>query len=445
MFCALPAQTAPAAESAAIKQGDDFLNSDQLSEATAAFRAAVKENPKSSDARQRLGRTYALAHKLKDAADELTKALQLNPRNVNAHVDLGWVYGMQGAFNSSISEERAAVQLDPRNVDAYMNLGVALAHEGSFDAASEAFRSALSLDPENYSAIVNLASVQARNGKFAESIPLYRKAIAMDGRNVNAHIGLAGALGKVGDTDGEVKELQIAAALSPQNPSVRSKLGWALYHKHDWRGALLEGIVANSLQVKQGTSKFFGTLATLFAALFLIFGVIFTALFFGAKFIPLSGETVIKSFFLVFYKDKPGRFVVTDRRLLFLPETLSQWFGATRLSFEHVDIETFRGSSDLRGARLSLLCNNGMVYHFAMPALVLDPVLTELRKVRFGGEEFIEEMVVETEKASQLRLGIIKREKPKPAPEPVDRKEPEEEGTIITVVELPDEFKKPKR
>ena len=106
-----------------------------------------------------------------------------------------------------------------------------------------------------------------------------------------------------------------------------------------------------------------------------------------------------------------GRFVITSRRLVYLPEVLSEWLGATRLSFDYVDVERFHGTTALKGGKLSLLCTNGTVYHFAILTVVLEPMLEELRKITFGAEE---EMVEAT--ASQLAIEPIKINRAKAEP-----------------------------
>ena len=162
-------------------------------------------------------------------------------------------------------------------------------------------------------------------------------------------------------------------------------------------------------------------------------------MFTGSRFTPKSDETLQRSFFLVFYKDKPGRLVITSRRLVYVPEAFSQWFGATRLSFDNVDIDTFRGFTALQGGHLALLCTNGTVYHFAMPQLVLEPLLLELKKLKLIplNQELIgNEMDV---RASQTSMKVIVRDDMRLAPEPA--KEEESQGEVVTVVPLPDEFK----
>jgi hypothetical protein len=83
---------------------------------------------------------------------------------------------------------------------------------------------------------------------------------------------------------------------------------------------------------------------------------------------------VLRSFFLTFYKDQPGRFVVTDSRLVFVPEIFSQVFGATRVSIQRAQVESIQYLSTMGGGTVSILTKDQSVHQFRMPILVLDPL-----------------------------------------------------------------------
>ena len=83
---------------------------------------------------------------------------------------------------------------------------------------------------------------------------------------------------------------------------------------------------------------------------------------------------MIRSFFLTFYKDKPGRFVVTDQRLVFVPEAFSAWFGSTNVSIQRDQIESINYLSTVGGGTVSVLTRDQSVHQFRMPLLVLDPL-----------------------------------------------------------------------
>lgn len=378
---------APANAVKHIEQGDELLGKELTDKAIASYRKAIQLAPDDSRAYQRLGNAMAQAGKLDAAIEEERRAIQLNPTNALAHADLGWLLGMQKSYRAAIAEEKIAISLDPRMISAYMTLGLALASLGEYPQAIAAFERVIQLDPNNMTAYVNLAGVMGRKGDYAGSINIYRKAISLNKSYLPACLGLAAALGKIGDISGEITELKNAIALAPSNASAHGKLGWALSRKGDWRGSIREGMVANMLRVKSSWSQFVSALVTVWAGIFIVFGLIFLVLFSGSGFKPQMGEEVIKSFFLTFYKDKPGRFVITSRRLVFVPEAFSQWFGATRISIERDQIENIKRDSTGRGGNITVASRSGSVHQFTMPHLVLEPLMAELNKLKIASTE----------------------------------------------------------
>lgn len=384
-----------------IESGDRLMNADRTGAALVEYLKAQKRSPSDSLVCERVGKAYITMHKAKEALPHLQKAVALDPRNAAAHFDLGWVYGVLGDFRRSAYEENAAVLIDPKMTSAYIDLGVALGKLGNIGDAKSAFQAAIELDPTYGDAYSDLASLYAREKNYDKAIEYYRKAIQLDSSNVVARMGLGAALLKTGHKQEALAELKQASKMAPSNPDIRGRLGWLFYESGDWLQATIESSSANGLRMQQASGRFFGFLITAWAALFLFFGAIFAAIFYGAPFKPQPGEETVRSYFLVFYHEKPGRFVITNRRFVFVPEAFSQWFGATRLAIELDQIDSFQGSSTVRGGHLAVLCTNGGVYHFSMPTLVLEPLLQELKKIHIGSTLEIPTDVLER------KLGIV--------------------------------------
>lgn len=374
-----------------IDEGDKYLGADDLVKATAAYKRAAQVAPLNSSAHQRLGYAYSLQNILDDAEKEGRKAIELDKGNALAHANLGWVYGRQGKYRAAVAEERLAIALDPDLAIAHQTLGLALTSLGDYPSAVKEFERSIILDPDDLPSYLNLAAALGRKGDYAGSISVYRKAISLNRRSVVAHLGLGAALGKVGDKDGQLKEFQAAVALSPKSPITHGKLGWALSQKKDWRGALREGIITNILRLENSWSTFMKALITVWASVFLVSGAIFAFVFSGSRFKPQPGEQVLNSYFLVFYKDKPGRFVITTRRLVYVPESVSQWFGATRVSIEQEQVEKVESQSTLSGGTLTIITKDQLPHRFKMPNLVLEPLqrkLSSLTEKRVPGLAF---------------------------------------------------------
>lgn len=369
-----------------IEEGDKYYHADKLSESISSYRRAVHAAPLNSTAHERLARALISAGAINEAEESAHRAVTLDSKNAQAHAWYGWVLGRQAKYKAALAEEKLAVELDPQNVFAYQTTGLILTSSGDYEQAINAYENAIRLDSDDLGSYLNMAAAMGRKGDFAGAASVYRKAISINPRSSLAHLGLGSALGKIGDLDGQISELQTAVALSPKSANAHGRLGFALSQKKDMRGAMREGIVASVLRVESSWSSFMRAMITTWAAMFLLFGTLFAIVFLGSRFKPQPGEDVQKSYFLVFYKDRPGRFVITTRRLVYVPEAVSHWFGATRLSIERDQVEKITCSSSVSGGTVVVATIDGGVHKFSMPNLVLDPLSKNLDSLNLGSQ-----------------------------------------------------------
>lgn len=127
---------------------------------------------------------------------------------------------------------------------------------------------------------------------------------------------------------------------------------------------------------------------------------------------------MLRSFFLTFYKDKPGRFVVTSDRLVFVPEAFSAWFGSTNVSIQRGQIESINYLSTVGGGTVSILTRDGSVHQFRMPLLVLDP----LRSLLVG------QGIVSKEPSSEAPPVVAEEKKEEPPAEKTAEPEAKTDG-----------------
>lgn len=367
-----------------IEEGDKQFHADNLIEAIANYRKAVHSAPLNSIAHERLARALSLNANLNEAEQEAKQAVTLDGKNALAHTWYGWILGRQGKYKAALAEETVAVDLDDENAFAYQTLGLILTSTGDYNQAIKAYERAIRLDPDDLGSYLNMAAAMGRKGDYAGAASVYRKAISLNRRSSLAHLGLGSALGKIGDLDGQVKEFETAVVLSPKSANAHGRLGFAYSQKKDYRGAMREGIVASVLRLESSWTSFMRAMITTWAAVFLVFGALFAFVFFGSRFKPQPGEDVLKSYFLVFHKDRPGRFVITSRRLVYVPEAVSQWFGATRLSIEREQVESVVATSSVSGGLLTIATRDGAVHKFSMPNLVLDPLSKKIDSLNLG-------------------------------------------------------------
>lgn len=319
-------------------------------------------------------RSLAGEGRFEDACTELRGVLQTDPKNVDALYFLGYVLGRQGKFETSISREKNALEIDPNNASAYAVLGLSLGSLHQYSEAARALQQSIKLQPMAPSSYVNLAAIHEKLGDNKGACNLYSRAIAINPQYARAYMGLGEALGKLGDKPAQVEACRMAVKYAPKSAITHAKLGLALWDAGDIGGTVTEGFTANWLEVQESWNAFLGNFLAAWGLVFLGFSLIFAVVFAGSRFKPQDGEKVLRSFFLTFYKDQPGRFVVTDSRLVFVPEIFSSVLGATRVSIQRAQIESIQYLSTMGGGTVSILTRDQSVHQFRMPILVLDPL-----------------------------------------------------------------------
>ena len=86
---------------------------------------------------------------LPQAAEQFRQAADLDPRSVDARMKLGGVYVAEQKFPAGREAFKEAISIDPKNANAFVALGIAYLHTGSGPALA-AFDQALELDPSLY-------------------------------------------------------------------------------------------------------------------------------------------------------------------------------------------------------------------------------------------------------------------------------------------------------
>lgn len=95
------------------------------------------------------GNEMRAALRFAEAEAAYREAIRLDPRLDLAHNNLGILLALRGAAEEAAAEFRTVLRLNPRDVDAHLNLGVLLRKLGRNQDAAGHFAEALRLDPEN--------------------------------------------------------------------------------------------------------------------------------------------------------------------------------------------------------------------------------------------------------------------------------------------------------
>ena len=116
-----------------------------------------------------LGNISMQSDNLAQAEAAYREALRLDPDLGEAHQYLGNLLGLLGRNDEAVVSYRQALHIKPHSIPAHINLANTLANQGRFGEAQEVYRSALQYDPDNRKAILGIAHTYERQGKAREA------------------------------------------------------------------------------------------------------------------------------------------------------------------------------------------------------------------------------------------------------------------------------------
>lgn len=136
------AKAMAAKKAAALEQGQQHLDADELDQARAVFKAIAEEFPDDSELKGDIGE----------------KALA------------------KGMYEDTASYLSEAVDLDPRALHLYNRLAIALRKLGRFDVAEDYYMRALPMAPEEPTLLFNIGRLYAEWGKWDKALEFGEKA-----------------------------------------------------------------------------------------------------------------------------------------------------------------------------------------------------------------------------------------------------------------------------
>lgn len=376
---------------AVIEKSDKLVAGGEPDKAGEALRAAIKEHGQNPHLRERLSRAYYLCGDIDNAVSELLEAISLDSNVFDYYSGVAWLYSISGNHRDAVKYAKLALRLDPDKAYPYVVMGFSLGSLGKHAQAAETLRKAIELDPNSATAHFYLADVLLNDGDFKTALPLYQRALKLDPRTASAYVGLGDCFQKLGHKAEALAAYKRAVDLAPQDADARGHLGFALSQSGDYMGAMRHGMAANSIRLERSWGKFMGMFVAVMAGIFLLFGTIFGAMFMGSRFIPLTGESIINQFMLIFYKERPGRFVITDKRIVFVPEIVSRWFGATRVSIQREQINSIDCDNSTGPGVITVNSEDDSALLFRAPAMVYEAIVKALKEQGLIGGLEVEE------------------------------------------------------
>jgi tetratricopeptide (TPR) repeat protein/SAM-dependent methyltransferase len=176
---------------------------------------AIARGGKSALSHSNLGACYRSMNQIPDAIAAFREAVRLEPGFVEARYNLAMALEASGSVQDALREYREVLRIKPDFVPALNNLGSLLSSLERCDEAAECFRRAIKHCPNSAEFHYNLGNVLSRSGHCEEAVREYRESIRLNPHIPETYNNLATALNALGRSDEALLELRHALALRP--------------------------------------------------------------------------------------------------------------------------------------------------------------------------------------------------------------------------------------
>jgi protein O-mannosyl-transferase len=197
------------------KLGEILAERGDWAKAIENFEAALRINPRNTDAHTAFGFVFAIQGRLTDALEQFDDALRIAPRFAKAHTGLGLVFARQGKLSEASDHFRRALESAPGDTQAHINLGLILKKQGQSGEAVAHFRQAVQADPSSEQAQYQWGLALAEEGKLSEATDHLRAVVRINPQSAEAHRSLAEVLMRQGQSQEAVEHFQEARRLRP--------------------------------------------------------------------------------------------------------------------------------------------------------------------------------------------------------------------------------------
>lgn len=225
-------------------KADKLLEAKQIDPAIAAYREAVKNDPKNEEARS--GLSDALVAKGIEVAGDtnnpasivyLEEAITLDPKNDLAYAKLGEVYDTRNNDEKARLSYEKALAINPELSNLYVPLGLSYLNNGEIAKAESALQNAEKrgvADTEFYDL---KGMVLYKQNKNAEAMAAFEKALSLDGRNATAKYYRAALLDRMNQPDQSLVAYRETVAIAPEYAPAWFDLGVISYNRGDYANA----------------------------------------------------------------------------------------------------------------------------------------------------------------------------------------------------------------
>lgn len=179
---------------AAIKNGQAYLQQNQIDMARMCFQAALQLDPNSVEGHIGLASCKSSDADLAAAQFELTEALRVQPNHIEARFMLGQLMMKEQLWDQAGGQFLQILKQNGNAHAARGNLAICLQQLGQVDAAIPHYAYILEKNPKSAEAAYNLGAAYEHKKLLDEAMFYYKKAIEIDPKYENAYCAIAKCL-----------------------------------------------------------------------------------------------------------------------------------------------------------------------------------------------------------------------------------------------------------
>ncbi|HEX2094182.1 MAG TPA: tetratricopeptide repeat protein [Longimicrobiaceae bacterium] len=198
----------------------------RLDEAEAAFRKALRKDPRNASAWRRFA--LLLGDRLRrheEALESYDRALALEPDDAITWYNRGIALGYLGRHQEAQEANDRALALDPKSVRAWTSRGALLTRLGRHEEALESYDRVLALDPESVLAWSNRGVALGHLGRHEEALESYDRALALNAEHAKTWSSRGIALGRLGRHREALESFDRALELDPGDAATHLNRG----------------------------------------------------------------------------------------------------------------------------------------------------------------------------------------------------------------------------
>jgi Flp pilus assembly protein TadD, contains TPR repeats len=180
------------AHAAAVQNGLGEVHYDQknFSQAEAAFKAALENDPEFVPAYVNLANTYRELGRYDEAVANYQAAVVRAPKYPGLAREYGYTLVLRKDYPAAIDLYRQAIRLNPKDDSLYLQVGIASLENGDTQTAAKYFQTAIDLNGDNVEALAHLGILLYQEGSLDQSQEMLKRAIEIDKNNPDIHYAM---------------------------------------------------------------------------------------------------------------------------------------------------------------------------------------------------------------------------------------------------------------